>query len=70
MVSISDDLLDLGTAKYELTYHLCVGPTMQIAPFLRNPWTSVSSMLEAKAERVRLRAAALCLGALPIQEGL
>merc|ERR1712112_90916 len=39
---LSGDLLDLGTAKYELTYCPGTGSTSWIAPFSRSPLTSVS----------------------------
>ena len=67
---LSGLLLDLGTAKYELTYSPCTQPTSQIAPFSRSPATSVSRTLEAFVEMVGLRAATLYRGALLIQVGL
>ena len=57
---LSGTLLDLGTAKYELTYCPGTGPTSRMAPFSRSPVTSVSSTL------VGLLEAFICLGALQI----
>merc|ERR1712112_209463 len=53
---LSGVLLDLGTAKYELTYCPCTWPTSKMAPILRSPSTSDSRTWEALAEIVRLQA--------------
>ena len=60
---LSGTLLDLGTAKYELTYCPCTGPNSQMAPFLRSPVTSVLRILDTLVEMVGLRGATLCQGA-------
>merc|ERR1712112_428188 len=59
---LSGVLLDLGTAKYELTYCPCTGPTSLMAPFSRSPATSVSRTLEALVEMVGLRGIIPCRG--------
>merc|ERR1711942_336111 len=67
---LSGDLLDFSTAKYELTYCPCTGPTSLMAPFSKSPQTSLSSTSEAFEEMVGLPEVTLCRGARLGQVGL
>ena len=67
---LSGDLLDLGTAKYELTYCPRTGPTSLIAPFSRSPMTSVLSTSAAFEEMAGFLGVILCRGTFPSQMGL
>ena len=60
---MSGTRLDLGTAKYELTYWPGTGLVSSMAPFSRSPWTSASRTSEAFWETLGLRCAIFCRGA-------